>query len=156
MIEGTIMVPVFITLWLGVVYLQQLYSARGLARTQARRCAFEHAMAGCGRTPAGCSASPNVTTDEVATAHDIVTHARTGTDDDFDPFQEVPVLDEAFRMLFGTTTGSTVAKHVPFPFNDQRVGIAKGQVALLCNSQPATLLGLAQDILCEELGCSSD
>lgn len=152
MVEGTIMVPVFIILWVGVVYLQQLYAARGLARMEARRCAFEHAMSGCDGTPESCSAAPNVSTEQVATADKIVTHARTGTDD-FDPFQKVPVLGDAFRMLFGTTTGSTVEKRVPFPFNDQLAGVARGQVVLLCNSKPATVFELAKQVICEELEC---
>jgi hypothetical protein len=145
MVEGTIMVPVFIILWLGVVYLQELYSARAQARAEARRCAFQHAMTGCGKVPDGCSSSPRVSSEEVKTADDIIADARTGTRDDLDPFQDIPLLGEAFRALFGTSTASSVEKQVPFPFDKERVGVARGEIVLLCNSQPTTVFDIAVD-----------
>jgi hypothetical protein len=150
MVEGTVMVPVFIVLWLAVVYLQQLYGARGLARMEARRCAFEHAMTGCDDPPKGCTGL-NVQTEAVDKAKDITSVASTGTDPDLDPFEDIPVIGTAFHALFGTTTASTIEKRVPFPFDAEHVGIAKGQVVLLCNSKPQTVFEIAKERVCDAL-----
>lgn len=152
MVEGTILVPVFITLYLGVVYLGTLHAARGQVRAEARRCAFQHAMNGCGRVPEGCNGS-RTSDPEVEGAPDIVGSAATGVHDDLDPFQDIPVLGDAFRMLFGTTTASKVERQVPFPFDAELAGVASGKVVLLCNSQPTTVGDLAKERLCSVIDC---
>jgi len=68
-----------------------------------------------------------------------------------DPFSEIPVLGAAFQALFGTSTRATAMAQVPFPLDDRRVGVARADAVVLCNSEPTSVLDVALDWLCARL-----
>jgi hypothetical protein len=155
MVEATIVVPVFIVLLIGATYLRQLYVVRAETRLTARRCAYVYAIHGCrGRLPEECREDPPAAWAEAGP--DIARTARVQAGGDVDPFSDVPVLGEAFRMLFGTSTRAIATAQVPFPFDAERVGIARGEVVVLCNSLPTDVFNIARDWLCDpdRLNCS--
>ncbi len=59
MVEGVIVLPVFIIILAAVLHFHSAFSAKLDASTQARSCAWAYSLAGCGDAdiPAGCNVS---------------------------------------------------------------------------------------------------
>ena len=54
-IEAIIVLPIFVLLFVGVLYFADLIQAKTDADTEARRCAWLYSMANCGEVPEGCA-----------------------------------------------------------------------------------------------------
>ena len=154
MVEATIALPVLIVLLIGATYLRELYIARAGVRLAARSCAWAYALDGCnGSRPAQCATSPSLDSAyrENEAMPDIATHVRAGNGDN--PLRGVPVVSDALDALFGQSTHATSDTTVPFPFDAKRVGVAHAENVVVCNSVPTEVLDIAEDLLCEHLGC---
>lgn len=154
MVEGVIVAPVLVLIFFGATYFRALYVARAQARLEARTCAWEHAMSGCVGSAPSCTpeSQPVASTAEPTDAPDIASIARShSSTGDLDPFSDIPIIGSAFQELFGTSTSSAVEREVPFPLDPQRIGIARGESVVLCNSHNQTVFAIAEEFLCEGL-----
>ncbi len=154
MVEGVIVASVLVLILFGATYFRALYVARAQARLDARTCAWEHAMNGCIGAPPSCTAAsqPAASTAQPMDAPDIASIARShSSTGDLDPFSDIPIIGSAFQELFGTSTSSAVEREVPFPLDPRRIGIARGESVVLCNSHNQTVFEIAKDFLCEGL-----
>ena len=151
MVEATIVAPVLVLLLFGATYVRELYVARASMRLTARNCAWHYALRGCqGEAPAECSPSVDAVSGEgLPNVADVARQ----TGDGVDPFSDIPVLGETFRMLFGTSTRATATVQVPYPLDDQRVGVASAESVVLCNSVRTDVFDIAKRWLCDRLGC---
>lgn len=54
-IEAVVALPVFVILFIGVIFVRDLTGARLAADSEARRCAWEFSANGCSDIPVGCA-----------------------------------------------------------------------------------------------------
>jgi hypothetical protein len=153
LIEAVIVLPVLILLLAGVVFLRERYLGRQHALLEARRCAWAHAMNGCGAPPDGCATAIAVisadTDDQDAVA--IMDAARARADSDIDVFADVPILGAAISGLFGTQTGAQAEVEVPLPGHADRYEIERAEVVVLCNERPQDVMAAAQSVFCKRV-----
>jgi len=152
MVEATIALPVFILLLIGATFFRTLYVTQSETRLTARSCAWAHALAGCeGDTPAGCTGS-------IGSAHDgrvpnIEENVKLQVGNGDNPFRDVPVVRDALAGLFGSSTTAVASATVPYPLDDERVGVATADTTVVCNSISTEIIDIAEDLLCDHLGC---
>jgi hypothetical protein len=152
MVEGVILLPVLAILWLGVRYLAEVQHASALARLEARRCAWQHALHGCETPPPGCNAAVERQQTAVPGAPDLAADVRAQAGPlPHDPFTSIPVLGDALAALFGTTTHARLDREVASPFSSEPVRVSATFV-VLCNEQPRTASDVARTAFCEVTG----
>jgi hypothetical protein len=54
-VEGVVVLPVFVILFVGVIFVRDMLSARFEAQQEARRCAWAYSDNGCEAVPADCA-----------------------------------------------------------------------------------------------------
>jgi hypothetical protein len=152
MVEATIALPVFIVLLIGATFLRALYIAQADTRLAARQCAWAYALDGCnGSEPAGCSSS-------IGSAHgghvpNITERVRLQVGGADNPFRDVPVVRDALADLFGSSTSAAATASVPYPFDDDRAGIATAGATVVCNSVSTEVIAVAKELLCDHIPC---
>jgi hypothetical protein len=150
MVEAMLVLPILVIAITGASFVCELYRARAETRLAARACAWELAMRGCeGGAPASCEVGDGPA--DEGWVPDIAAKAKSQVGGSVDPFGDFPILGDAFRALFGTSTRATATAQVPFPFDDTRAGIARSEVVVLCNSVKGDVLELATEWLKEAL-----
>lgn len=152
MVEATVALPVLIVLLIGATYLRELYVARAAVRLSARSCAWAHALDGCtGADPAACdTALQSAYAGEVP---QIAAATQRRLSSASDPFRDVPVVRDALAGLFGRATHAESTAAVPFPLDAERVGVARAENVVVCNSIPTEVVDIAEDLLCDLLPC---
>lgn len=157
MVEAVILLPVLAVILFGILFVQERASATQSARGKARRCAWQHAVGGCGEVPAGCGeaehgqaqrTTPSADTTDTASVQDpdaaveaVAAETRT--------LVKVPLIGDAIDGLFGTATSFSVSRDV------ERAGLAgkaSGRVYLLCNARPTTPWDVVQQTFCNHTG----
>lgn len=152
MVEATIALPVLILLLIGATFFRELHLARASVRLSARGCAWAYASQGCtGAQPDACDEAPEAAYDGQVPNIEQSTRARVTSADN--PFEDVPVVSEALSGLFGRATRASSEATVPFPLDDERVGVAHAENVVVCNSVPTEVIDIAKELLCEHLGC---
>ena len=149
-VEAVLLLPVLTVVLCGLWFVHARADAHQRARALARRCAWAHAVAGCGERPDGCddtrhgvtAATPSAADTTVDdTAHDV------RADVENDPLlSDVRLLGTALDNLWGTATQFTTDIDVA------RAGFtatATGHVYLLCNARPTTPWDAVRDTFCE-------
>lgn len=149
LIEAVIVLPVLILLLGGVVFLRERYLGRQHALLEARRCAWAHALSGCGAPPAGCATAVASADADDQDAVAIMSHARAYSD--VDVFHDVPILGAAISGLFGTQTGARAEVAVPLPGHADRHEVERAEVVVLCNERPQDVLDAAQSVFCKHV-----
>jgi hypothetical protein len=153
MLEAVIVVPVLGILLVASLFLFKWYLGGQHARVLARRCAWEHAMSGCGDTlPPGCdgvlaAASSGPTTESVqlkALADGSAPNSSTGG------LSEVPLLGDALDALFGTSTVAEAKRRVRLPWRTDAID-ARGKMVVLCNTQPIEIGAAIEELFCDAL-----
>lgn len=155
MVEAVILLPVLAVILFGILFVQARASATELARSKARRCAWQHAVSGCDEIPEDCG-----DTDTKHRAPKRTTPAADATDGgpaqdpdaavdavkaETQSLTDLPLIGEAISGLFGTATVFRVSREV------ERAGFtgkASGRVYLICNAKPTTPGKIAHDIFC--------
>lgn len=151
MVEAMIAVPVFVVLLLGAMYLRELYLARAATRLTARSCAWTSALEGCPRDGAACSSTTGAAHD--GQVPNIAEQVRARTGNSADPFRDVPIVRDALSGLFGSAITAEASRSVPYPFDDTRKGVARGETTVVCNSVPTDPISLAKELLCDHFPC---
>ena len=150
MVEAAIVLPVLIVILIGATYLRELYLARAAVRLAARSCAWAYALEGCtGGDPAACDT-------RLESAHagelpQIAAATQRRMSNAGDPFRDVPIVRDALAGLFGEATHAQSSASVPFPLDDQRVGVARADNVVVCNSIPIDVRDIAEELLCDHL-----
>jgi len=70
-----------------------------------------------------------------------------------DGVRDVPVVRDALAGLFGSSTTAVASATVPYPLDDERVGVATADTTVVCNSISTEIIDIAEDLLCDHLGC---
>jgi hypothetical protein len=153
MVEAVIVAPVLGILLIGSLFLYQWYINGQQARLVARRCAWEHAMTGCGNPPpAGCERYLGAT----AAASDPQADQLRALADDANRgggesvLSHVPLLGNAIDGLFGTTTQADVGREVQAPWGKPKIQV-RGEMVVLCNTQPVDVGDAIEKIFCDAL-----
>jgi hypothetical protein len=142
MVEAMLVLPILIIVLTGAMYVRELHLARASTRLTARACAWQMAMRGCeGGAPASCTTSASAP--DTSGLPTIPTTAKNEVGGTVDPFGDFPILGDAFAVLFGTSTNATASAQVPFPLDEDRVGVASSVTTVACNSLPRSVLEMA-------------
>jgi hypothetical protein len=150
MVEAVILLPVLAVILFGVLFVQARGTTTQRARATARRCAWQHAVGGCGAIPEGCGAATHEAAEATpgaggesapdADAPIEAVSAEAHTVLDF------PILGDAIDGLFGAATRFTVSQDVE---RGGFSGKAAGRVYLVCNATPATPWTIVKDVFCD-------
>lgn len=152
--EVVLMMPVFISLFAGVGFFHQYYTARMDAGTEARRCAWAYANGGCEQVPAGCAGvvggsggaerrlSDSAVQGQVDEARGNVSQME----------REMPLPGAATRIyeaILGSSTTASASEPVTMP---DWVGGGTRQArcgyTVVCNEREQTLGGLIREAFC--------
>jgi hypothetical protein len=153
MVEAVIVVPVLGILLIASLFLYQWYINGQHARLLARRCAWEHAMAGCGdRLPAGCDGylitQPPPPSDPAS--GELRALAGAGNAGGQSILSQVPLLGAAIDALFGTTTKAQLGRAVQAPWGQPKIQV-RGDMAVLCNTEPVDIGKAIAKMFCDVL-----
>jgi hypothetical protein len=154
MIEAVMVAPVLGILLVGSIFLYQVYKDTQELRLTARRCAWQHAMAGCGdKLPAGCDAYlGGASSAPAGDADSAQLRGLTGGSGGEAPgngmLSDIPLLGDAIDGLFGTITIARGERDIPTPWSWQ-AGKAQGEMAVLCNTQPVDIEAEVETMFCE-------
>jgi hypothetical protein len=152
MIEAVIALPVLLLTLFAVGFMRERYLGRQQSALAARRCAWAHAISGCGEAPPDCSASVLGATADDPDSLVIMSAARAnaGTST-IDVFDDVPVLGAAINGLFGTQTGASSVSATAVPWNRSLRVVDRTQLVVLCNERPRDVLAAAQNVFCRNV-----
>ena len=153
MVEAVIVLPVLAILLFGILYVKAFAIAQQSARVTARRCAWQHAMNGCGEIPAGCENLDHAASKRAASA---VGEAAADADGALDkvidkaagtglPFA-LPLIGDALEGLFGAATQFTASREVR---RGRDTVEAQGRFYLLCNAKPMSPRKAIETLFCK-------
>ena len=156
--EVVLMMPVFISLFVGIGFFHQYYSARMDAATEARRCAWAYANGGCEDVPPGCA---GIVGGSGGAERRLSDSAVQGQVDDArqnvaDMEREMPLPGAATRIyeaILGSSTTARGSEPVTMPdwvgggTRDARCGYT-----VVCNEEERTLGGLIHEAFCGSVG----
>lgn len=154
MVEAVIVVPVLGILLIGSMFMHRYYITTQELRLTARRCAWQHAMAGCGdKLPAGCDgylggASSATPGDADSAQLRGLTEGSSAQPDDGGVLSDIPLLGDAIDALFGTTTIARGERDLPTPWSGQ-ARKAHGEMAVLCNTHPVDIEAEIEKMFCK-------
>lgn len=152
MVEAVIMLPVLGLLLVGTLFMRERYLAQQQVQLLARQCAWQYAMDGCkGDPPAGCGAETRLDRDADAEEKGSAMMSSAHTDGgggDFNVFDKVPLLGDAFHALLGTKTSFESTISVRVPWQTDMAYRAKGKFVVMCNTKPRKGTEVAEDVLC--------
>jgi hypothetical protein len=153
MIEAVMVAPVLGILLIGSMFMYRFYMDTQELRLTARRCAWQHAMAGCGdKLPAGCEAYLGGASSAPAGDADSaqlrgLTDGSGGDAGGDGVLSDIPLLGDAIDGLFGTTTIARGERDIPTPWSGQ-ARKARGEMAVLCNTQPVDIEAEVEKMFC--------
>jgi hypothetical protein len=149
MIEAVIVLPVLLLTLFAVGFVRDRYLGRQQAGLAARRCAWAHAIGGCGEAPPGCSAARPGARDDDPDSLAIMTAARANAgSSEIDVFDHIPVLGNAINELFGTQTGASAVTETAVPWSRTVAVVDRSELVVLCNERPRDVLRAAQNVFC--------
>lgn len=152
MVEAVIVLPVLLLTWAGVSFMRERFLGRQQALLAARRCAWAHAVSGCGQPPQGCTSDAQVTADSARSSAAIMQTARDrSTMTSIDVFNDIPVLSEVIGALFGAQTGASAVACTPLPWDRERGLVDRVELVVGCNERPRDVLRAALDVFCENV-----
>lgn len=146
--EAVIMLPFFILIWGGLLWIVQAYNAKIRAGILARDCGWTYAQSGCDEVPPQCSETPV----DIGAADGGDSSTRSELTSALDS-TGIPILGGLISGIFGNLQLATRYYDVSRP---RVVGggqfRATGQFAILCNERPRTIGEIAMDVLCDAAG----
>jgi hypothetical protein len=154
MVEAVIVAPVLGILLIASMFMYRFYANTEELRLTARRCAWQHAMAGCGdKLPAGCDGylagvGSAAAGDADAAQLRGLTEGSGSDEAGGSVLSDVPLLGDAIDALFGTTTVARGERDVRTPWSGE-ARKARGQMALLCNTRPVDIDAEIEKMFCK-------
>jgi hypothetical protein len=149
-IEAVLLLPVFAIMLASVFFVGRLQLARAHARGDARRCALEHAVSGCGAAPPGCENLLHEQRQDPHANEAANLRARAAQSDSFGVLERVPLIGDAIDALFGTTTRARAEREVPLPWGKARAQVV-ASVTVICNERPRDVGTAIADVFCDRL-----
>jgi len=148
MVEAVIMLPVLGILFVGTSFVRERALARQQALLEARRCAWDYALAGCDpeHLPQSCKGTPQrgQTAEGAHKSEDMIGQLDE-SHDGFNPLDDVPVLGSAMRALFGTTTTASRSIELASPWTPGARFAVGGEITVACNEKPREVLDVVRD-----------
>jgi hypothetical protein len=144
-VEAAIILPFFILIFAGVMYMERLLESKQVALVFARRCAWQYSNNGCSEKPTGCEK--------------VVEHAGGSSNENevsdkmreggiLDKLSDIPFIGKAISGLFGSALTSRATREViraPM-FGGGTVAVA-GHYYLMCNEKDQTLEGILEGMM---------
>lgn len=131
-LEAVIILPTFILIFAGVLFVQHLWEVRQTALITARRCAWQYSSSGCRESPPGCEgvvSSRGSSDGDEQTSRLIKGKMLAG-------LKELPVIGTAIEGLFGGALNSSASNTVTRPtVLGGGAARVKGDFYLLCNER---------------------
>jgi hypothetical protein len=146
LVEFVVLLPLFLVLVVGVMFLFKTIESRQLAMLAARGCGWQYAMVGCESVPPGCDIFPRSETD--TSGFDEMKNGLTERSW-LDAVSHFPVIGNAIKVLFGEGKRGTVAHvvHRPALFGGGEFRV-EGSFYVLCNTKDKTLGEMATETFC--------
>ena len=139
-IEIIVMLPVFIVMLLGVVYLHEQALARQSALVAARGCAFHYASLGCTDAAKRAPACQGL---DVGRAASLEGYEASR----FDEVADWPLLGAGLRALFGVGAVSRASReHAPLS-GGAKVAVTES-FYLVCNTESVSWKGRMEQLVC--------
>ena len=152
MIEAVIVLPILLLTWAGVSFMRERFLGRQQALLAARRCAWAHAVSGCGQPPEGCTSEAQLAAEPAQGSAAIMHAARDRSAmKSIDVFNDIPVLGEVLGALFGSQTGASAVACTPLPWDRERGLVDRVELVVGCNERPRNVLRAALDVFCENV-----
>jgi hypothetical protein len=154
MMEAVMVAPVLGILLVGSMFLYHVYTETHELRLTARRCAWQHAMTGCGdKLPPGCQsylggASSAPTGDADSAQLRGLADGSDGEAVGGGLLSDIPLLGDAIDGLFGTTTIAQGEGDIATPWTGQARKM-RGEMAVLCNTQPVDIGAEVEKMFCK-------
>ena len=144
-VEAVVVLPVFVILFVSLIFVQRQALARRSAELKARTCAWQYSMNNCSQVPPGCDDILDAQQGEARIPDEITEALGDG------PVGAVgrtittflqPMLDAAF----GRAVTATTEQSFPRPrLYGGETGVEHGRYHLACNLERKELLDVAKD-----------
>ena len=144
--EFVVLLPLFVLILVGLLYLFKTLEGRQLSMLKARSCGWQYAMEGCEKVPPGCDIFPGQGDDQSG-----FKEAMAGLNERswLDAASHFPVIGKAIKALFGEGKRGTASVMVPRPplMGGGEVKV-EGKFYILCNTKDKTLGEMATETFC--------
>jgi hypothetical protein len=155
-LEAVMVLPIFLLIFAGVLYVERLSETKQRALVEARRCAWQYADAGCDpkKIPEGCE--------------DVLQYAAGLSDDNaltdnesggvLDGLEDIPFIGPFIEGLFGNALTARANRNIRKPpiLGQETVSI-NGYYYLMCNEKKLDILDVVTSAFCgtvgSQLGC---
>ncbi|MDX2051725.1 MAG: TadE/TadG family type IV pilus assembly protein [Polyangiaceae bacterium] len=149
-VEAVILLPIFLLLFFGILYVARVNDAKLVALTEARSQAWIASMQSC----EGSSAEQNQQHPEAKGVHDAVGKALTPSTQSTSNTTSLPIggvigkiLNAPLKTLFGESVTTHASRTVPRPaFLGGKEATVVGSYRLPCNLKPQTLWDVASSL----------
>jgi hypothetical protein len=145
LVEFVVLLPLFVLILAGVMYLFRSYEGKQLAMLKARSCGWQFALHGCETPPEDCSVGD---ADQGEKGVDqALAQLKDGSV--IDAAIQLPVIGSAIKALFGVGTRGSASTSVSRPplLGGGEVKYA-GTFYVLCNTVHRTLGDTAKETFC--------
>jgi len=145
------LLPVFILIFAGIVYVEKLWENRQQTLLQARKCAWLYANAGCDaqNLPQACVDVLQNTT-ELSESNTLAKSMNGGV---LDGLTEVPLIGPVVEGLFASAFYSRSSRQIQrTPVLGEETVVVVGSYYLMCNEKKRDMLDLIKDAFCSTLG----
>ncbi|MDQ3031891.1 MAG: hypothetical protein M3Y87_05690 [Myxococcota bacterium] len=155
--EVIIMMPVFISLFVGIGFFHEYYLARMNAATEARRCAWAYSNGGCDQVPDGCAGVIRGTGGAESRGSSPAVEDHTGDvrDGVAELDREMP-MSASRRIMEAILGSSTTARgSEPVQLPDWVGGGSREATCgytVVCNEREHTLQSLVREAFCNKAG----
>jgi hypothetical protein len=150
-LEAVILLPVFILIFAGILYVETLWETQQQALLQARKCAWLYANTGCDEE--------QLTQDCVDALHDTEgltegnSLAESMNGGVLDGLTEVPLVGPVIEGLFASAFDSRSSRKIQrTPILGEKTVAVIGGYYLICNEKERDMLDVIKDAFCSTVG----
>ncbi len=152
-VEAVIVLPFFILIFAGVLYVHHLWENRQIALMTARQCAWLFSASGCDEQPSGCEGLVHAAGAEEQ-QNEVTDELDGGV---IDQLSGIPFLGPAIRGIFGTALEANIERQTRRPpvLGGGRVPVA-ARYYMMCNEKAQTLGELISGSFCGLVSAITD
>jgi hypothetical protein len=144
-VEAVIVLPVFVLLFIGVMYFGRLAVAKADTDTDVRRCAWLYSMGNCQEVPEGC-AEPTHAAPRQSNVLQKAFETRSGKLNDRIAGLVISLMDNVINDAFLSPRVAHASRTVTRPpLFGGNVATVAGEYPLACNLTPRTAIGVADN-----------
>lgn len=150
-LEAVMLLPVFILIFAGILYVETLWETQQQALLQARKCAWLYANAGCveENLPQDCIDLQQDTSG--LTEGNVLAESMNGGV--LDGLTEVPLIGPVIEGLFASAFDSRSSRQIQrTPILGEKTVAVVGGYYLMCNEKKRDMLDLIKDAFCSTVG----